>query len=154
MRNRSLDAGGVTLAIILGLFTGPLLIYALSDDAFHTLNLPSAWRGQGTPHIIAAAAAVVLIVLALFSAARFRNSGVAGAITGVAAGVGELAVATVPWLAAARTIHCDPGHVCPLPSQPDLIQIALTVGIFYTVLFGIAGYSLALLTHSVRHRLS
>jgi hypothetical protein len=150
-RQRAAGAGGITLALLLGLFVGPLLVYALAGDFWHTIGAPAPDR---TPRIIAGVIGIALLIGALFNASRFRNAGLVGMLTGIGGGIGELTVAVVPWLAAPRFVHCQPGLICPLPSQPDLVNIALTAGIFFTVLFAVAGFSLAQLVSVVRHRLA
>ena len=150
-RQRPAGAGGITLAILLGLLIGPLLVYALAGDFWHTVGVPQPDR---TSRIIAGAIGIVLIIGALFNASRFRNAGLVGMLTGIGGGVGELAVAVVPWLAAPRFVQCHPNEICPLPSQSDIVNITLTAGIFFTLLFAVAGFSLAMLVAVVRHRLA
>lgn len=142
---RSLDAGGVTLAIILGLITGPVLFYAIAGDYWHS-------TGVTANHLVAGIIAAVLGLGGLFNASRFRNAGLAGAITGLAAGIGELGVAIVPWLGYDRNVTCNPGDICPQISQPDLLQIALRAGIFSTLVFVIGGYALSTLVATLRVR--
>ncbi len=150
-QQRPAGAGGITLAILLGILIGPLLVYALAGDFWHTIGAP---RPDTTPRIIAGIAGIVLLVGALFNASRFRNSGLVGLLTGVGGGIGELAVAIVPWLAEPQFVHCQPDEICPLLSHHDILTIALTAGIFFTVLFAVAGFALALLVSVVRQRLA
>jgi hypothetical protein len=144
MPQRTLDAGGVTFAIILGLLAGPVIFYALAGDYWHSTGLT-------VNHLYAGIVGAGLGLGALFNAARYRNAGSAGAISGLAGGVGELAVAVVPWigLTYARPT-CDPNTVCPLLGANDLTQLALTVGIFAIIVFSLAGYSLAALINAIR----
>jgi hypothetical protein len=153
MPKQSLNANGVTFAIILGLLFGPILFYALAGSftasvGNHTYAIFTLNRG------LAGGVAGVLGVLALVNAERFRNAGLAGAITGIAAGVGELVVAVVPWWAFSYTHPtCDANGVCPL-SSGDLARLALTTGGFALVLFTLGLYSLATLVNAVRVRVN
>nr|MBA3825676.1 hypothetical protein [Ktedonobacterales bacterium] len=94
MPKQTLNANGVTFAIILGLLFGPIVFYAIAGSfaanvGSHTYAILTINRG------LAGGVAGVLGVLALVNAERFRNAGLAGAITGIAAGISELAVAVV-----------------------------------------------------------
>jgi hypothetical protein len=145
MQKRSLDAGGVTLAIILGLFAGPIIFYALAGDYWHS-------TGFQVNRIIAGVVGAALGIGALVNAARFRNAGLAGGISGLAAGIGELAVAVLPWYAFSYTHpKCEPGQICPL-SPGDLAQLALRAGAFSIIVFTLAGFALAMLVAAVRGR--
>ena len=147
MGKPSLNAGGVTLAIILGLLTGPMVFYAIFGDYWHSTGVhPMQW--------MAGAAGAVVGVGALLNAARFRNAGLAAAITGVAAGVGELTVAVVPWLGFNATHpRCDANNLCPL-APADLQQIALVAGVFAIGLFTVLFFALTTLIVAIRGRLS
>jgi hypothetical protein len=153
MPKKNLNANGVTFAIILGLLFGPLLFYAIvggfsASVGNHTYNIFNLSRG------LAGGIAGGLGVLALINAERFGNAGLAGAITGLAAGVGELVVAVVPWWAFSYTHpKCDANGVCPL-SSGDLTQLALTNGGFAIVLFTLGLFSLASLVNAVRSRVN
>ncbi len=146
MHRPSLNALGVTFAIILGLITGPVVFYAFAGDYWHSTNLHlSQW--------IAVAAAVPLLIAALANATRFREAGMAGAITGLAGGVGEMAVAVVPWAGLTyRGPKCQPNLICPQFNQGNLTQLTLTVGIFSVIVFTLAGLSLAVLISALRQR--
>jgi hypothetical protein len=143
----SLNAGGVTIAIILGLIAGPIIFYAIAGDYWHTLNVH-------VNQLVAGGVGAVVGIVALVNATRFRNAGLAGAVTGVAAGAGEFVVAFIPWVGF-NTTHptCDPNQICPL-SATTLQQIALVSGLFSVVLFTIAGFSLASLITFARSRVS
>ncbi len=146
MQKRSLDAGGVTLAIILGLFAGPIIFYALAGDYWHS-------TGFQMNRIIAGVIGVALGIGALVNATRFRNAGLAGGISGLAAGIGELGVAVLPWYAFSYNHpKCDPNQICPL-SPGDLAQLALHVGAFALIVFTLAGFALASLIAAVRGRI-
>jgi len=153
MPKQTLYANGVTFAIILGLLFGPILFYAIADGftasvGTHTYALLTINRG------VAGGVAGVLGILALINAERFRNAGLAGAITGLAAGVGELVVAVVPWWAFSATHPtCTSAGLCPLASG-DIICLALTTGGFALVLFTLGLYSLASLVNAVRARVN
>ena len=147
MTKTNLNANGVTFAIILGLLFGPIVFYAIAGDYTHSTSLTVS-RG------IAGGVAGVVGVLALINAERFRNAGVAGAVTGLAAGIGELVVAIVPWWAFTYTHpQCNTNSVCPLSSS-DLIRLALTAGGFALVLFTLGLASLASLVSAVRGRVN
>lgn len=147
MQDRSLDAGGVTLAIILGFLAGPALFYAFFGDYWHSTGLHFS-RG------IAGGVGGVLALAALANATRFRNAGVAGALAGFAGAAGEFAVAIVPWFGLNYTHPtCSSGNLCPIFAPNDLAQLALTVAIFCGVVFTLAGYSLAALVAGVRAQL-
>ena len=146
MGKPSLNAGGVTLAIILGLLTGPTLFYALFGDYAHS-------TGVHATQWIAGVVGGVLGVVALVNAARFRNAGLAGTVTGVSAGVGELAVAVVPWIGFNMTHPtCDANRLCPL-APADIQQIALVSGVFAIGLFTILFFALTTLIVAIRGRL-
>jgi hypothetical protein len=145
MSQRTLDAGGVTLAILLGVLAGPVIFYAVAGDYFHSTDL-------SINRLIAGALAIVLGIAAILNAVRFRNAGLAGAVTGLAAAVGELAVAALPWAGLLYiTPHCAGGTVCP-PTGTDLKTFALYVGAFMGVVSVIAGFSLASLVRVIRAR--
>jgi len=153
MPKQSLNANGVAFAIILGLLLGPILFYAIAGDF-------SAVAGNQTYSILrinrglAGGVAGVLGVLALINAERFHNAGRAGAVTGLAAGISELAVAVVPWWAFASTHpKCDANGLCPL-SSGDLVHLALTSGGFALVLFTLGFTALASLVSAVRARVN
>lgn len=147
MQKRSLDAGGVTLAIILGLLSGPLIFYGLAGDYWHSVALPLnqyLWGAIGG----------VLGIGALVNASRYRNPGLAGAVSGIAGGIGEVAFAVLPWAAFSATHpKCDPNNICPLGST-DLGQLALRAGAFSLIVFTLAGFSLALLIAAIRGRIA
>lgn len=146
MPRRALDAGGVTIAIILGLLAGPILFYALAGDYWHSTNLTVS-RG------LAGGVGGVLALAALLNATRFHNAGLAGAVTGLAGAIGETVVAVVPWLGLTyRQPTCAPSQVCPLLAPAGVVQLALTVGIFTLVVFTLAGFSLASLVAALRQR--
>ncbi len=145
-RSRTLDAGGVTLALILGLLAGPAIFYAAAGDYWHSLGLT-------VPTPLAIVAALALTVAALANATRFRNAGLAGALTGVAAGVGELAVAVIPWIGVTQ-IKCAEPIICPPIARGDLISYAAYVGGFAIVICTIGGFSLALLVRTLRSRMA
>jgi hypothetical protein len=155
MRIRAIDASGVLFAIVLGLVAGPLAFLALAGDYMHIFtgihsSLPSSTR------YITGGSAAILIVLGLINAGHYRNAGAIGAITGAAAGVGELVLSLVPWLLYTHGTHpnCQSGGICPLPSTGDLEQLTLTIGIYSIVIGTIAGFSLATLLTVVRRRLA
>ncbi len=153
MPKQSLNANGVTFAIILGLLFGPILFYAIAGGfaataGNHTYAILTISRG------LAGGVAGVLGVLALINAERFRNAGLAGAITGIAAGLSELVVAVVPWWAFSATHpQCDASGVCPLATG-DLVRLGVTTGGFALVLFTLGLYSLATLVNAVRARVN
>lgn len=139
-----LNGGGVALALLLGFVTGPVLFYALMGDYWHS-------TGVHISQLYAGLAAIPLVVLSLFNAARFQNTGVAGAVTGAAAGVGEMIVAVMPWtILNIDRPHCTPDKICPYISSADLPRFILTVGIFSIGIALIAGFSLALLIDALR----
>lgn len=139
-----LHAGGVTIAIILGLMAGPFLTYAIAGDVTHTLPFT-------LNHALAGGIGGVVALGALINAQRFRNAGEAGAIFGIAAGVGEFAVAVLPWIgySYSRPACTTATQVCPLGSS-DLLRLSLTTGLFALALFTIGGASLAMLIAAVR----
>jgi hypothetical protein len=141
-QKRSLDAGGVTLAIVLGLLAGPMIFYGLAGDYWHTTVTDNTLARQ-----VMGVGGVLLGVGAMVNALRFRNPGLAGAISGLAGGVSELAVAVLPWLGFNATHPtCTPDHICPV----DVGQIALRAGGFGIVVFTLVGFALASLISAVR----
>jgi hypothetical protein len=145
-QKRSLDAGGVTLAIILGLLAGPLIFYALAGDYWHTAPVTDDTLAR----VVAGVAGAALGVGALVNATRFRNPGLAGGISGLAGGITELAVAVLPWVGFNATHHtCTSDGICPLDGN-GLVQLALRAGGFAIIVYTLAGFALAMLISAVR----
>lgn len=146
-QKRSLDAGGVTLAVILGLLAGPLIFYALAGDYWHTTPVTA---DNTVARIIAGVAGAALGVGALVNATRFRNPGLAGGISGLAGGVSELLVAVLPWVGFNATHpKCTSNGICPLDGN-GLMQLALRAGVFSIVVYTLLGFALAMLISAVR----
>ncbi len=143
-----LSAGGVALAIVLGMISGPIIFYAFMGDYTHS-------TGVTVNHLSAGIVGGVLGIVAIWHAARYRNAGLAGAVTGLAAGIGEGIVAIGPWVA--NTLHhpvWQDGAACPYFTNQQLIQFSLSIGLFALIIATVAGYSLALLFAVVRQRLA
>ncbi len=143
-----LSAGGVALAIVLGIISGPIIFYAFMGDYTHS-------TGVSVSHLAAGLVGGILGIAAIWHAARYRQAGLAGAVTGLAAGIGEGVVAIGPWVA--NTLQhpvCQDGAACPYFTNQQLIQFSLSIGLFAVIISTLAGYSLALLFAVVRQRLA
>jgi len=152
MNRPSLHFAGALLAVLLGLVSTPLLFFAFAGNYAHTFStIPDTSMSR----LIAGVVGAVLAVSGIMNAARFRNAGAAGALTGVAGAVGEFVVTVIPWLAiTANHRACTTGDICPYPTVADVTRLSLTVGIFSLVIATVAGYSLATLLAAVRHRMA
>jgi hypothetical protein len=139
-----LNAGGVAIAIILGLVAGPFLTYAIVGDVTHTY--PFSFN-----HILAGVIGGIVALGALINAQRYRNAGEAGAVFGIAAGVGEFTAAVLPWIGYTytRPACTTTTQVCPL-NPSDLVRLSTTTGLFALILFTIGGASLSMLIAAAR----
>ncbi len=147
---RMLGIGGIILSVFIGLFIGPLLVYAAVGDYWHTLfslNTVSFARP------LAGIAGVLLTAAMIFWANRYRRASAVGAIAGFSAAVGEWIVAMLPWVGFYYNHSaCAASQYCPILSANELRAGAITVGIYFAILFTLAGFCLTLFTSAVIRR--
>jgi nitrate/nitrite transporter NarK len=147
MRNRPLDAGGVTVAIISGLIAGPSLFYAFLSPR---VPVPGVHVNQWIVGILGFA----FLAVGIANAVRYHNAGLAGAITGIAGGIGTLGAVVLPWFALnyAKPACAGNGDICPLSDPTTLMQFALGIGLFATIFLTVGCASLASLIAAFRTR--
>ncbi len=147
---RTLGIGGIILSALIGLFTGPLLVYAVAGDYWRTLF---SFNTIAFARPLAGIVGVLLTAAMIFWANRYRRAGAAGAISGFCAAIGEWIVAMLPWVGFYYNhAACAASQYCPILSANELRAGAITVGIYFAILFTLAGFCLTLFTSAIIRR--